>query len=389
MLKYKKAGMVEMLEESIKQIYRHNAILSTYACQDNEAIYFSEKEPSFLPPFYEDTEAIINSNSYARYMGKPQVYTQNHIYDHIQNRMIHAELVSRVARTLGNFLGLNEHLLEAAGKGHDIGHVPFGHEGEYILDDISRSVGEGYFNHNVESVRNLMFLENHGRGLNVSLQVLDAILCHNSKGLQPVMEPKPKTLEQFMQEYYATYQDKSVLNRIVPMTLEGCIIRISDLVAYLGRDLDDAERYGIFSWDQVPSEITQVLGHSRSELVNTCISDIVNSSFNKPYIAISDKVFLALKSLLKVNTENIYHNYLQPGEKEQMEIMFNTMFKKYVDDLKSNNEKSLIVEYFNSMAPEYQNNNSRERVALDFISGMTTNYFKREYDKELIRTRKL
>ncbi len=376
-----------MLEESIKQIYKHNDILSAYACHDLYAVYFNERKSSFLPPFYEDTEAIINSASYTRYIGKPQVYTHNNTYDHIQNRMIHVELVSRVARTTGIFLGLNEHLLEAAGKGHDLGHVPFGHEGEYILDDISQSVGEGRFNHNVQSVRNLMFLENHGQGLNISLQVLDAILCHNSKGLQPVMEPHSKTLEQFMAEYYATYQDKTVLNRIVPMTLEGCVIRISDLIAYLGRDLDDAERYGIFSWQEVPEDILAVLGHSRSELVNTCIRDIVKSSFNKPYIAMSDKIFIALKKLLEINTKNIYHNYLKPGEKEQMEVMFNTLFNAYLQDLDKDKEQSLVVQYYHNMTPEYQRNNSRERVALDYISGMTTNYFKNEYKKELVRAR--
>lgn len=377
-----------MLEESVKQIYRHNEILSQYACHDLNAVYFNERKSNFLPPFYADAEAIINSTSYTRYMGKPQVYTQNNNFDHIQNRMIHAELVSRVSRTIGNFLGLNEHLLEAAGKGHDIGHVPFGHEGEYILDDISKSVGEGMFNHNVQSVRILMFLENHGQGLNISLQVLDAILCHNSKGLQPVMEPHNKTIEEFMVEYYATYQDKSVLNRIVPMTLEGCVIRISDLIAYLGRDLDDAERYGIFSWQEVPEDILTVLGHSQSELVYTCINDIVKSSFNKPYIAMSDKVFIALKKLLEINTKKIYHNYLKPGEKKQMEVMFNTLFNAYLRDLNRGNEQSLIVQYYHNMTPEYQKSNSSERVALDYISGMTTNYFKNEYAKELVRARK-
>lgn len=187
--------------------------------------------------------------------------------------------------------------------------------------------------------------------------------------------------------FYATYQDKTVLNRIVPMTLEGCVIRISDLIAYLGRDIDDAERYGIFSWQEVPEDILAVLGHSRSELVYSCISDVVKSSFNKPYIAMSDKIFIALKKLLEINTKNIYHNYLKPGEKEQMEVMFNTLFNAYLQDLDKDKEQSLVVQYYHNMTPEYQRNNSRERVALDYISGMTTNYFKNEYKKELVRAR--
>jgi len=359
---------------------------SKYACNDNEAIYLKTKENKFLPNFFNDVDEIINSAAYTRYMGKPQVFTQN-THDHIANRMIHVQLVNQVARTIGRGLGLNEDLIEAAALGHDLGHVPYGHEGEYILNDISLENGEGHYNHNVGSVRRLLFLENHGLGLNVSVQVLDAILCHNSKSSMPVYEPCEKTVEQFFYEYYNSYRDKNSLNIIRPMTLEGCVIRISDLIAYLGRDIDDAIRYGIFSWDKVPSDILNVLGYSRRELINTCVKDIIKNSYGKPYIALSDQVYEALMKLLKINTQNIYKNYLAPGEKEFYKKMYNYLFDSYVRDLTDQNKDSLIVKYFYSMTPEYQKETSKKRVTIDFISGMTTNYFYQEY-QTLIRKRK-
>lgn len=365
-----------------------NRVLSKYACKDSNAIYFKDNEKLYMPPFFSDTDKIVNSIEFTRYMGKPQVYT-NSFMDHLSNRMIHAQLVNRVGRSISRRLALNEDLIEAAALGHDLGHVPLGHEGEYILNDISLKVGLGYFNHNVESVRLLMYLANHGNGLNVSVQVLDAILSHNSKNSKEVFEPDfNKSSLQFLREYEASYFDKNVLKIIRPMTLEGCVLRVSDLIAYLGRDLDDAQRYGIFSWDEVPEDIKRILGYSKEELVRTCVNDIYKNSLNKPYIAFSDKVYEALMKLLAVNTKNIYHNYLKPGEKEEMENMFNTMFYEYLNDLKNNNLDSLVVKYYYSMSLEYRKSNSIERVVIDYIAGMTSKYFMEQYEG-IARTRKL
>ena len=167
-----------------KKIYenmrKHNKYLSDYACTDDKVIRFEKESEDFRPGFFRDIDRIIYSLSYVRYMDKTQVFTETK-NDHIQKRMIHVQYVSKIARTIGRALNLNEDLIEAAALGHDLGHTPFGHVGERVLNEISKEVGEGYFMHNINSVRNLMFVENYGKGQNISLQVLDGIMCHNGE----------------------------------------------------------------------------------------------------------------------------------------------------------------------------------------------------------------
>lgn len=159
--------------------------------------------------------------------------------------MVHVQLVSKIARTIGRALSLNEDLIEAAALGHDLGHVPFGHEGERILNKISLKHNEGYFNHNVQSVRELMDIENDGEGINLSIQTLDAILCHNGELEFKEYHPKKKTTEEFLQDYENCYKIEGYTKTLIPNTLEGCVVRISDIIAYLGRDIEDAERLNL------------------------------------------------------------------------------------------------------------------------------------------------
>src|SRR5574344_388305 len=204
-----------------KKIYenmrKHNKYLSDYACTDDKVIRFEKESEDFRPGFFRDIDRIIYSLSYVRYMDKTQVFTETK-NDHIQKRMIHVQYVSKIARTIGRALNLNEDLIEAAALGHDLGHVPFGHVGEKILNDISLKHGEGYFNHNVQSVRLLMNVEHDGRGSNLCLQTLDAILCHNgeieSKKYQPVIKDK----KEFLTEYNNCYIIKETNTSLIPMT---------------------------------------------------------------------------------------------------------------------------------------------------------------------------
>ena len=156
----------------------HNQYLSSYATKDEEAIRCTREEEDIRPPFFRDIDRIIYSMAYTRYMDKAQVFTYQK-NDHISKRMIHVQMVSKIARTIGRALGLNEDLIEAASLGHDLGHTPFGHVGESILNEISLEQKEGYFHHNIQSVRMLMEIEQGGVGRNLTLQVLDAIMCHN------------------------------------------------------------------------------------------------------------------------------------------------------------------------------------------------------------------
>ena len=163
-----------------EKMLRYEKLYNKYASFDKDAIRLNEFIPDIRPNYFRDADRILHSASYTRYMGKTQVFTLSE-NDNISTRMVHVQLVSKIARTIGRALSLNEDLIEAIALGHDLGHVPFGHEGEKILNEISVKCGEGYFNHNVQSVRELMILENNGKGCNLTIQTLDGILCHNGE----------------------------------------------------------------------------------------------------------------------------------------------------------------------------------------------------------------
>ena len=360
---------------------RHNDTLSKYACRDEDAIYLKEESKDIRPPFFHDIDRIIYSLAFIRYQDKTQVFS-NVFHDHVARRMIHVQFVNKIARTIGRGLGLNEDLIEAAALGRDLGHTPFGHVGERILNEISLAHNEGYFNHNIESVRVLRYIENYGQGLNISLQVLDAIMCHNGEFALGCYEPINKTKEQFLEEYKRSYQDKNILGHLRPMTLEGCVVRVSDLIAYLGRDIDDAVRLKLLKREDIPKDIKNVLGDNTKDIVNTCVNDILKNSINHNYLKISDDIYEAIVKLKKFNYEHIYNESYSSKNKDKLKEMFNKLFDKYLDDLKTNNVNSSIINsYLKNMVADYKNNNTLERIVLDYISGMTDNFFLEEYKK--------
>ena len=353
--------------------------LSEFATKDSDAIYLESIEEDIRTPFFRDTDRILYTLAYARYCDKTQVFSYKD-NDHITKRMMHIQYVSKIARTIGRYLNLNEDLIEAAGLGHDLGHTPFGHVGEAILNDISLKNGCGYFNHNIHSVRLLMNIENHGKGKNITLQTLDAIMCHNGEFVLGKYLPRPKTKEEFLHEYEESYKDKTVIKKLVPMTLEGCVVRISDLIAYLGRDIEDAIRMNLVSFQDIPKSITSVLGSSNREIINTIILDILKNSTGKNYIKLSPEVFNAIKELKDFNYKHIYNLAYTEEEKELLKDMITKLFYKYVDDLKNNNKESNIISsYLNNMSDEYKKN-SVERIAIDYIAGMTDDYIRKEYN---------
>ena len=356
--------------------------LSKYATKDSDAIYLETIEEDIRTPFFRDTDRILYTLAYARYCDKTQVFSYKD-NDHITKRMMHIQYVSKIARTIGRYLNLNEDLIEAAGLGHDLGHTPFGHVGEAILNEISLKNGCGYFNHNIHSVRLLMEIENHGKGKNITLQTLDAIMCHNGEFVLGKYTPRKKTKEQFLEEYNASYKDKSIIKKLVPMTLEGCVVRISDLIAYLGRDIEDAIRMHLVSFEDIPESITKVLGSSNREIINTIILDILKNSKDKDYIELSPEVYNAIKDLKDFNYKHIYNLAYTKEELDLLKDMINTLFNKYVNDLKTNNKESNIISsYLDNMDSKYKEN-SIERIAIDYIAGMTDDYIKKEYNNYL------
>ena len=356
--------------------------LSEYACKSSAAIRFVDEDDSedIRPPFFHDIDRIIHSLSYTRYMDKTQVFTRSK-NDHISKRITHVQMVSKIARTIGRALSLNEDLIEAIALGHDIGHTPLGHEGEYLLNEISlREMGE-YFAHNIQSVRHLNFVEKDGKGLNLCIQVLDGIMCHNGEILSPMYEPQSKDKDEVMREYLDAYHDLSKANKNRPMTLEGCVVRISDVIGYIGRDIEDAIRIGRINRDEIPQNIVDVLGCNNKDIINTIILDIINNSMNKPYIKMSEDVYKALFDLKKFNYEHIYKYSLTNEEKEKYKEGMEKIFKRYLDDINNKNEGSVIYRFLDTQDETYLDNTSDKRKVVDFIAGMTDEMFLREIEQ--------
>ena len=368
------------LEDTMKI---HNKYLSKFACQDSDAIYLKNVENDFRTPFFRDIDRVIYTLAFTRYSDKTQVFSFKE-NDHLTKRMMHVLYVSKIARTIGRALSLNEDLIEAASLGHDLGHTPFGHVGEAILNEISLKNNEGYFNHNIHSIRLLLYIENHGNGKNITLQTLDAIMCHNGEFAQSNYVPKKKSKEDFINDYLNSYKNKDTIKKFIPMTLEGCVVRISDLIAYLGRDIEDAIRLNMIKIDDVPENILKHLGRNNKEIVNTLIMDVIKNSMGKNYIKISPNIFKAIVELKKYNYENIYYKAYTDEERNKLKLMLNTLFTKYLDDLNKNNvESNIIKSYLNNMSEEYKNENSKERIVIDYIAGMTDDYCLNEYNKYL------
>ena len=371
----------QLMNTYIENMKKHNQNLSIYASKDEDAVRLKDSVDDFRTQYFRDIDRILYSLSYFRYIDKTQVYSfeQN---DMISKRMTHIQLVSKIARTIGRGLNLNEDLIEAASLGHDLGHVPFGHVGEKILNSISLEYNEGYFNHNVQSVRTLISLENNGNGNNITVQVLDAILCHNGEKLQKKYEPVKKTKEQFLKEYENCYKEKEVLNNLKPMTLEGCVVRISDVIAYIGRDIEDAVRLKKLQKSNITSDIINVLGNTNSQIVNTIVIDIIENSLNKNYICMSDAVYNALQKLIEFNYKNIYSKANSESQLKRIETMFKKMFKLYFDQIMNNEKNENIYTLFlDDMSQEYISKTTVARKVIDYIAGMTDNYFIKQYEK--------
>lgn len=369
-----------MNEQIMANMRKMDNVISDFATHDYEAIRLKEEPKDIRPSFFRDIDRIIYSLSYTRYLDKTQVFS-NVANDHISKRITHVQMVSKIARTIGRALNLNEDLIEAIALGHDLGHVPFGHAGEAILNRISLEHTGRYFNHNVHSVRILKDIENDGKGENISLQVLDGILCHNGEFLLDEYYPSKKTKETFLLEYENCYLDSNAIKRLHSMTLEGCVVRISDIIGYIGRDIEDAIRVGLIDINDVPSSVKEVLGTTNREIINTIILDVIANSLNKPYIKMSEKIYTAIKELKQFNYENIYYKANSEAVLAKYEIMFNTLFTKYLNDLNNKNTNSKIYQVFvGNMDDSYIINTTNEQKVIDYIAGMTDAYFTKEYE---------
>ncbi len=330
-----------------------------------------DKAKLWRPAYIRDIEKILHHPFYNRYTDKTQVFS---FYkdDDITRRALHVQLVSRIARNIGRLLGLDLDLIEAIALGHDIGHTPFGHAGERLLGNIYTERTGRYFNHNVHSVRVLDKIFN----LNISLDTLDGILCHN--GELELKEYRPKNIsgfKEFDEKVEGCYTDKDNVKKLIPSTLEGCVVRVSDIIAYLGKDRQDAERTGMeFDHDGSYNAIT----------INNFIVNIVENSFGKDYIRMDDEYFDALR---QAKSDNMKQIYMSAGVNEQydkcLRPMFEMLYEKLVSDF--DDKDSIIwrhhIDFINtrrgyySAETAYVEENMVDDIVVDFIASMTDDYF--------------
>lgn len=377
--------MNDLLKKAKENMLLPEKILSEYACKNEKAILVNddikEKETDVRPVFFRDIDRIIHSQGYTRYIDKTQVYSFEE-NDHITHRVLHVQLVSKIARTIGRSLKLNEDLIEAISLGHDLGHTPYGHKGEGFLNEICIKENLGYFCHNAQSVKVLKDIEK----LNMSVQTLDGILAHNGEILLGKYEYNPnKTKKDFLKELDNVYTVKKYSKQIRPMTLEGGVVRVSDIIAYIGRDIEDAIIVGSIKREDLPKEIVRILGDNNSKIVDTLIKDVIENSLDKSYIAFSEDVFNNLFALKKWNAQHIYSSKEASKNEDMIKELMIKLFYKYFeiisdeskkDEEKTNSEKSLF-EFINNRVKK-QNKIEIKRAIIDYIAGQTDKFFSRE-----------
>jgi dGTPase len=357
-------------EQEVKQ-------LSGRAALNREAFRRAPEEKGdtdYRQGFSIDVDRILHAHAYARYIDKTQVFylIKN---DHITHRVLHVQLVSKIARTIGRYLRLNEDLIEAISLGHDIGHAPFGHDGEHYLSGLCHKHDIGSFQHNVQSVQFLDRVERKGMGWNLCLQTLDGILCHDGEVHDQLLQPGiKKTFDTLDRELKTKKKDPGL--SLTPMTLEGCVVRLADTIAYIGRDIEDAIRLNLIDRSELPADSVECLGNTNGTIVFNLVTDIIQTSFQKQYVAFSSDVSDALKRLKKFNLEQIYLNPVIKTHSTNLNKLFEYLFEKYLGDIRRNDTASVIFSRFlNGMSPAYTATHSSAEIVRDFIAGMTDEYF--------------
>ncbi len=332
------------MEKSIRELQeaREHLILSPYAafsdCSKGRTI--EETQCDIRTCFQRDRDRIIHSKAFRRLNGKTQVFLTPQ-GDHYRTRMTHTLEVAQIARTIAKALRLNEDLTEAIALGHDLGHTPFGHAGERALDRVC----PGGFEHHLQSIRIVEFIEKkNGKTMNLTWEVKDGILNHQTAGN--------------------------------PSTLEGKIVRLSDKIAYINHDIDDAIRAGILHESDIPKELSKALGSSTKERLNTLIHDVVINSQGKNAIEMSNEIRMAMNELRQFLFENVYSNPIAKGEESKAIDMIKQLFGYFMehDDLLPKDAYIRAVE----------RHESKETAVCDYIAAMSDQYSVEKYKEIFI-----
>jgi len=332
----------ETFENNEKKFLSRFATLSSHS--KGRAV--NEPECEIRTCFQRDRDRIIHCKSFRRLKHKTQVFF-NPEGDHYRDRLTHTLEVSQISRTIAKALFLNEELTEAIALGHDLGHTPFGHAGEKVLDEITKEkLGQKQtFLHNEQSIRVVTEIEKNGRGLNLTYEVLDGIKNHSGE--------------------------------FIPQTLEGKIVRLSDKIAYINHDIDDALRAGIFSENDLPAREISVLGRTHRERINTIVFDIVNRSTDREDIIISPEISDSLFSLRDFLFDNLYLRSPVKIEERKTEKILRELFEYYIDNfdsfMKDYNLKNNI-NFQNTDSPDSIDFTTRVILIRDYIANMTDRF---------------
>lgn len=381
------------LEQEIATNWQNHekTILGKYAYKTINAKRRMEESSNFRPAFTRDADRILHSFSFARFFDKTQVFfwIKSDIHQH---RMLHVQFVSKIARFIAQVLNLNEDLAEAIALGHDIGHVPMGHDGESILNKLCIEHGIGQFHHNYESVWFLQEIEMQ----NLTLPVLDGILCHNGEKHHRILKPEFDHL---------TWENHDIdMNAIIngtqldplPKTLEACLVRFVDTISYISRDVLDAENLGFLKFSDIPESVKKTLGTTNRDIINSLIVDLISNSYGKDFIAHSEPVFNALEDLYRFNYHNIYSNHEKMAHIPTIEQAFRSLWEYYEKAFRdSKKESKIFIDHIllnlrqimqrKPMIKSIENYVYAQQdpriIVRDFIAGMTDMYFWVQVEK--------
>jgi dGTPase len=378
-------------EKKLKKIYKDSlektrVNLSEFAFKNEDAYRLKDENSDFLrSDFAIDRDRILYSGAYRRYQGKTQVFSFTNFFDEeMTNRSTHTTYVSQISRTIGKRLNLNLELIEAIALGHDLGHSPFGHDGEVALSECCRSHGIGMFHHNIQSLQVTDYIAKGGTGLNLTFQVRDGIISHDGEVHNKILQPQKDKTEKEVQEFIEQ-KKTGIRATCLPATLEGCVVRISDTIAYIGQDIEDAIRYQILRPEDLPKDCTDYLGNSNGEIIDTLVKSVVVNSYDENHVSFDDETSEYLFKLKKFNYAHIYTN---PDIKRAKFVIKNSiefLFEIYLNDIKNENKDSLVFKQFlNRKHKSYHTKFSDEEKVRDFIATMTDRYFNEEVKKHLL-----
>lgn len=375
MEKYSDADILGLTRELDRLEQKHLAPIAERSVQAERRRADRTQTSDYRQPFSVDADRILHSMAYARYIDKTQVFSlvRN---DHITHRVLHVQLLSKIARTIGRFLRFNEDLIEAIALGHDIGHAPFGHEGERYLSALCRHHGIGHFVHSVQSVQFLDRVERKGRGWNLCRQTLDGILCHDGEIHDVCLKAsKPKSFEMLDREGVAKI--KAPGTAMIPETMEGCVVRLADTISYIGRDFEDAIRLKIIQRSQLPQTVTDVLGNTNGTIVYRLVTDLIATSRDQSgTLAYSPAVAEALGQMKRFNYQFIYTDLRIKSHSRQVREIYHCLFERYMDDLRRGNERSpIFAGFLDQMDDQYVQVHCDAEMIRDFIAGMTDRFF--------------